>query len=238
MRKLGVIGGRSWASTGLYYQHLNREVAQRLGAQHSAPLVVESVDFAPIAAFQDAGDWESVARMLIGCGQRLSGAGAEAILLASNSMHKVYERLQAALDVPVIHIADVTARRLRADGVTHAGMLGTRLTMREAFFRERLEGHGISVAVPQDPAMREIDRIIFAELVRGQVTRSAQRILKTEINALAQGKAQAVILGCIELALAVDVRSNILPIYDTTCLHADAAVDWMMTEDEPARVAA
>lgn len=238
MRKLGVIGGMSWASTGLYYQHLNKDVARRMGGHHSAPLVIESLDFEAVAQAQDAGDWDAAARLLIGCGQRLAGAGAEAVIVASNTMHKVYDRLQAALDVPVIHIADVTAMRMRSDGVTRAGLLGTRFTMRGSFFRDRLESHGIAVAVPQDDIMREVDRIIFDELVRGQVSRVSQRTLRTQINAFAQGKAQAVILGCTELVLAVDVRANIIPVYDTTCLHAEAAGDWMLAQAEPARVAA
>lgn len=238
LRKLGLIGGMSWASTALYYQHLNKDVARRMGGLHSAPLVIESLDFAGIAACQQAGDWDAAARILIASGHRLSAAGAEGILVASNTMHKVYDRLQAALDVPVLHIADVTAMRMRADGITRAGLLGTRFTMREAFFRDRLESHGISVAVPQDDIMREVDRIIFEELVHGQVSRVSQRVLKTQINAFAQGRNQAVILGCTELVLAVDVRANIIPVYDTTCLHAEAAVDWMMTQAEAARFAA
>lgn len=238
MRKLGLIGGMSWASTALYYEHLNRNVVRRMGGLHSAPVIIDSLDFAPVAAAQEAGDWDRAARILIVSGQRLSMAGAEAIVLATNTMHKVYDRLAAALDVPLIHIADVTARRMRADGVTRAGLLGTRFTMREEFFRDRLESHGITVRVPADDIMREVDRIIFHELVHGQVTRVSQRILKTQINAFAQAKAQAVILGCTELVLAVDVRANIIPVYDTTCLHAEAAIDWMMAEPEFERVAA
>ncbi len=238
LRKLGIIGGMGWASTALYYQHLNKDVARRLGGLHSARVIIESLDFATVAAFQQAGDWDGAARLLIGCGHRLSAAGAEGIVLATNTMHKVYDRLQLALDVPVLHIADVTARRMRADGIVRAGLLGTRFTMREAFFRDRLERHGIAVVVPEDDVMRDVDRIIFDELVHGNVSRISQRALKTQINRFAQGKAQAVILGCTELALAVDVRANIIPVYDTTCLHAEAAVDWMLSEFEPARAAA
>lgn len=238
MRKLGLIGGVSWATTGLYYQHLNKDAARRMGGHHSAPLVIESLDFAQVLAAQDAGDWEAAARILVAAGQRLSAAGAECILIASNTMHKVYDRVQVALDVPVIHIADVTAMRLRADGVTRAGLLGTRFTMRESFFRDRLESHGIAIAVPDDETMGEIDRIIFDELRRGHVSRVSQRTFKTQINAYAQAKAQAIVLGCAELVLAIDVRANLIPVYDTICLHAEAAVDWMMEEAEPARVAA
>lgn len=238
MRKLGLIGGMSWASTALYYEHINKQVARRLGGLHSARIVLESLDFASIASAQQASDWDAAARMLIASGHRLSVAGAEGIVVATNTMHKVYDRLSVALDVPVIHIADVVAMRLRADGVTRIGLLGTRFTMREAFFRDRLERHGIAVAVPAEDVMREVDRIIFGELVQGQVSRVSQRTLKTQINAFAQAKAQAVVLGCTELVLAVDVRANIIPVYDTTCLHAEAAVEWMLTEAEPARVAA
>lgn len=238
MRKLGLIGGMSWASTALYYEHINKQVARRLGGLHSARIVLESLDFAAIAGAQQAGDWDAAARMLIASGHRLSAAGAEGIVVATNTMHKVYDRLSAALDVPVIHIGDVVAMRLRADGVTRIGLLGTRFTMREAFFRDRLERHGIAVAVPGEDVMRDVDRIIFGELVKGQVSRESQRTLRTQINAFAQAKAQAVVLGCTELVLAVDVRANIIPVYDTTCVHAEAAVEWMLTEAEPARVAA
>ncbi len=237
-RKLGIIDGMGWTSTALYYQHINKDVARRLGGLHSARVVIESLDFATVVALQQAGDWNGAARLLIGCGHRLSAAGAEGIVLATNTMHKVYDRLQSALDVPVLHIADVTARRMRADGIVRAGLLGTRFTMREAFFRDRLERHGITVDVPDQEVAREVDRIIFDELVQGHVSRVSQRILKTQINAFAQGRMEAVILGCTELALAVDARANIIPVYDTTCLHAEAAVDWMLDNAEPARAAA
>lgn len=238
MRKLGIIGGMSWNSTALYYAHVNREVARRLGGHHSARVVIDSLDFADIAAAQVAGDWDAAARMLIASGQRLENAGCEGIVLATNTMHKVYDPLQAMLGVPVLHIADVVARKLRADGISRTGLLGTRFTMRETFFRERLESHGIRVDVPPDDIMRAIDGIIFDELIRGQVTRVSQRVLKTQINAFAQSKIKAVVLGCTELVLAVDVRANLIPVYDTTCLHAEAAVDWMMTEAPAVRVAA
>lgn len=238
MRKIGVIGGMSWASTALYYEHLNKGVQRRLGGLHSARVVVESVDFSDIAAAQASGDWEGAARTLIGCAQRLQTAGADAILLATNTMHKLFDRLQNAVDIPVIHIADVTALRLREDGITRAGLLGTRFTVQEEFFRDRLEGFGIRVAVPEDGIAREVDRIIFEELVRGHVSRISQRTLRTQINAFAQSRMQAVILGCTELVLAVDTRANIIPVYDTTCLHAEAAVEWMLEDAEPARFAA
>ena len=238
MRKLGLIGGMSWSSTALYYEHINRHVARRMGGHHSAPIALESLDFAQVVAAQQAGDWDAAARMLIAAGRRLSKAGAEGLVVATNTMHKVYDRLAAALDVPLIHIADATAVRMRADGVTRAGLLGTRFTMREAFFRDRLEAYGIAVSVPSDEVMHEIDRIIFEELVHGRVSGISHRILRTQINAFAQRGAQAVILGCTELVLAVDVRANIVPVYDTTFLHAQSAANWMMLEAEPARVAA
>jgi len=238
MRKVGLIGGMSWASTALYYEHINKQVGRRMGGLHSARVVIESLDFAAVADAQNAGDWDGVARMLIASGHRLSAAGAEAIVVASNTMHKVYDRVSLALDVPVIHIADVVAMRLRADGISRVGLLGTGFTMREAFFRDRLERHGIAVAVPGEDVMNEVDRIIFGELVRGNVSRVSQRTLRTQINAFAQAKAQAVVLGCTELVLAVDVRANIIPVYDTTCLHAEAAVDWMTMDEEFERAAA
>ena len=238
MRKLGIIGGMSWASTALYYDHINRGIAQRLGGLHSALLAIESVDFAGIAAMEFAGDWDGIAKVTIDAARRLEAGGAEGLLLACNTVHKSYDAVAANVNVPVLHIAEATADRLVADGRTRVALLGSRFTMTESFIRERLERRGIALAPIDAGWMAEVDRIIYEELGVGRVVRDSQRKLKTLITELGKQKVQAVVLGCTELVLAVDVRANVLPVYDTTAIHARAAVEWMLAEEEQARAAA
>jgi aspartate racemase len=238
VRKLGIIGGTSWSSTALYYDHINRGVAHRLGGLHSASLAIESLDLAPIAAMELSGDWDGVANVTIEAAKRLQKSGAEGLLIASNTGHKVYDAVAANVDVPMLHIGESTADRLVADGRKRVALIGTRFTMTEPYVRSRLESRGIVLA-PVDPDwMPEIDRIIFEELAAGRVVRDSQRKLKSLITELEKQKVQAVVLGCTELVLAVDVRANVLPVYDTTAIHARAAVEWMLAEEEEARAAA
>ena len=229
MRKLGLIGGMSWVSTAMYYEQINKGVAKRLGGLASAPLLLESFDFAPVAELQGAGEWERLGDMLAGSAARLVAAGAEGLMLCSNTMHKLYDRVAGSVDIPVIHIGEVTAEKLAADGVKRAGLLGTRFTMGEGFYRDRLEGKGIAIALPDAPTAQEIDRIIFEELARGQVMRGSQRRLKTCLSEMAKARQQAVVLGCTELVMLVDTGANVLPVYDTTALHAKAGVEWILS---------
>jgi aspartate racemase len=238
LRKLGIVGGTSWSSTALYYEHINRGVARRLGSLHSDRLVIESLDLAPVAEMELSNDWDGVAAVLIEAARKLRSAGAEGILLASNTSHKVYDRVNAAVRVPILHIADPTAEQLVVDRRTRVALLGTRFTMTEGHIRDRLEARGIELAPIRADWVREIDRIIFDELAAGRVTRDSQRKLKTLITELAKQKVQAVVLGCTELVMAVDVRANVIPVYDTTAIHARAAVDWMLEDEEQARAAA
>jgi aspartate racemase len=238
LRKLGIIGGTSWSSTALYYDHINRGIARRLGDLHSATLVIESLDLAQIAAMELSGDWDGVARVTVDSAMRLQHAGAEGILIASNTGHKSYDAVTSAVNVPVLHIGDATADRLVADGRTRVALLGTRFTMTEPHVRSRLESRGIALAPIDAMWIREVDRIIFQELCAGRVVRDSQRKLKTLITELAKQKVEAVVLGCTELAFAVDVRANVIPVYDTTAIHARAAVEWMLAEEEQARAAA
>jgi aspartate racemase len=228
MRKLGLIGGMSWVSTALYYEQINKGVARRAGGLSSAPLLIESLDFAPIAELQTAGEWPRLAEIMRETARRLEGAGAEGLLLSSNTMHKVYDEVAGAVSVPVLHIGEITAAKLVADGVKRAGLIGTRFTMGESFYRDRLEAQGIAVTVPEPATAQEIDRIIFEELTRGQVLRQSERRLKTCLTEMGKARQQAVILGCTELVMLVDPGANVLPVYDTTALHAKAAVDWIL----------
>jgi aspartate racemase len=238
MRKLGIVGGMSWSSTALYYEHINRGVAQRLGGLHSAPLAIESLDFANITAMECAGDWDGIAKAVMEAAKRLEKSGAEGIVIACNTVHKSYEAVARHVRVPVLHIGDATAERLVSDGRTRVALLGSRFTMTEPFIRYRLEMRGINLVTIASRSMQEVDRIIFEELAVGRVVRDSQRKLKTLITELAKQKVQAVVLGCTELVLAVDVRANVIPVYDTTAIHARAAVDWMLTGEELARAAA
>ena len=238
MRKLGIIGGTSWSSTALYYEHINRGIAQRLGGLHSARLVIESLDLGPFAEMELSGDWEGVARVTLDAARRLETAGAEGVVITSNTGHKVYDAVAPKLGVPMLHIGDAAADKLVADGRKRVALLGTRFTMLEPHVRSRLEGRGIGLVEIEDVWINEVDRIIFEELAAGRVVRDSQRKLKTLITELAKQKVQAVVLGCTELVLAVDVRANVLPVYDTTAIHARACVEWMLADEEQARAAA
>ena len=239
LRKLGIIGGTSWHSTALYYDHINRGVAQRMGGLHSARLAIESLDLAPYAAMELAGDWDGVAKETLDAAKRLEASGAEAVIITSNTGHKVFDAVAANIDVPMLHIGDAVADKLVADRQQRVALLGTRFTMTEGHVRDRLERRGIQLVPIDDSSMREVDRIIFEELAAGRVVRDSQCKLKTLMTELAKQKTQAVVLGCTELVLAVETRANVLPVYDSTMIHARAAVEWMLVEQqEEARAAA
>jgi len=239
MRKLGIVGGTSWSSTALYYDHINRAVAKRLGGLHSARLVIESLDFeTDYARYHRSGDWKAVDRVVAGAAERLKDAGAEGILLASNTMHKSADSVRKATGLPLIDIREATATELVADHRSRIALLGTRFTMTEPFAREAYEQRGIVVQELSPEWRAEVDRIIYEELAAGQVVRDSQRKLKTLIVELSRQRVQAVVLGCTELILAVDARANVLPVYDTTAIHARAAVEWMLAGEEQARAAA
>ena len=238
MRKLGIIGGMSWSSTALYYEHINRGVSQRLGGLHSARLALESVDFGLIAKQEASGDWDGIAATVIEAARNLEASGAEGIAIACNTVHKCFDAVAASVRVPLFHIADATADRLAADRRTRVALLGSRFTMTEPFMGSRFAARGISLAPIEPGWTEEVDRIIFEELAAGRVVRNSQRKLKTLITELAKQRVDAVVLGCTELVLAVDTRANVLPVYDTTEIHARACVDWMLADEEVARAAA
>ena len=231
LRKLGIIGGTSWSSTALYYEHINRGVAQRLGGLHSARLIIESLDFEEYAAFHRANDLAGGNAMIVESAKRLRAAGAEAVVLASNTMHRAHGEVTVATGLPLIDIREATAERLAADRRSRIALLGTRFTMTEPFARKPYEERGIIIHELTPDWRAEVDRIIYQELAAGRVVRDSQRKLKTLITDLAKQKVQAVVLGCTELVLAVDTRANVLPVYDTTAIHARACVDWMLSEE-------
>jgi aspartate racemase len=238
LKKLGIIGGISWASTAIYYETINRGVASRLGGLHSASLIIDSLDLAPVAAMQLAGEWDKLAELGIASARRLEQAGAEGLVMTSNTMHHAYDAVASEVSIPVLHIADAAASKLVADNRTRVALLGTEFTMSQPFVRQRYEDRGIQF-MPIDAAWRnEVHRIIYEELAAGRVVRESQRKLKTLITELGKRKTQAIVLGCTELVLAVDVRANVLPVYDTTAIHARSAVEWMLGDEEQARAAA
>ena len=228
MRKLGLIGGLSWTSTARYYQIINQAVHRAKGGQHSAPLLIESLDFADVAGCASQNDWDCAADQLIASARRLEGAGAQSLLICANSMHRVYDQVQAQIGVPIIHIAEVVGARMQADGVEKAALIGTRNVMTEKFYRQRLVAHGVSL-LPADMTIAErIDRIVYDELTVGKVSRESERFMKSELTDIAKQDVQAVVLACTELELIVDVKANVLPIYDCTGIHAKAGVDFIL----------
>lgn len=238
MKKLGIIGGMTWHSTALYYDQINRGVAQRLGGIHSATLIIESLDAADYAALQEKDDWAAADAMIVAAAKRLAGAGAEGLLMACNTMHKSAAAVEAEIELPLLDIREATAARIAADKRTLVALLGSRFTMTEAFARKPYEDRGIVLHELTSDWRAEVDRIIYEELAAGRVVRSSQRKLKTLITELGKQRVQAIVLGCTELVLAVDTRANVLPVYDTTAIHARMAVEWMLDEREEARAAA
>lgn len=228
MRKLGLIGGMSWLSTRTYYDHINRLVQARVGRQASAPLLIESLDYSNLQRLQGAEEWQRAGTVLAESAARLEAAGATAILIGANAMHKVYDQVAAAVSVPVLHIAECVGERMARDGVKRAALIGTRNVMVESFYRKKLIARDIELLPPEMKFVDALDRIIYDELMLGKATRQAERELKTMMVELQRDGAQAVVLGCTELEMVVDVDANVLPIYDCTRIHAEAAVDWIL----------
>lgn len=228
MRTLGILGGMAWPSTAEAYRLINTIVHERLGGTHSAPLLVWSFDFAEIEALQASGDWDEAERVLANAARRLEDAGAQGLLLCTNTMHRVAEAIEDATTIPLLHIADATAAAITADRLGTVGLLGTAFTMEGDFYRGRLERRGLEVVVP-DPGDREVvHRVIYDELVHGQVEpRSRDRYLEI-IQRLAGSGAEGIIAGCTEIELLVGADDIDLPYYPTTRLHTLAAVDWIL----------
>jgi aspartate racemase len=227
VRKLGLIGGMSWVSTRTYYEHLNRIVQRRVGGHASAPLLIESINFAGLARLSDDAEWERAAQTLSKSAKRLKTAGAGALIIAANSMHRVYDEVAAAVSIPIIHIADSVGERMAQRGVKTAAMLGTSAVMTENFYRQRLVAHGIALLPPDMDGIPAIEAMIYDDLMREKASRTAERACKTWITNQAKDGAQAIVLACTELEMVVDVDANVLPIYDGTRIHAEAAADWI-----------
>ncbi len=231
MRKIGLIGGISWASTELYYRHLNKGVQKRLGTACSAPIILESLNYCDLSRLTTPEQWAHAKDVLIASAQRLEAAGATALMIAANSMHKIAEDIGAAISIPILHIVDETGEKMKADGIKAAAVIGTRNVMTEPWFRQRLVGHGLTLAPYDMSRADEIDRIIYEELMQGKASESSRRTMKTFITDIAKQDVQALILASTELVMLVDPDANVLPVYDTTRIHVAAGVDWVLGDE-------
>jgi aspartate racemase len=230
MRTIGLLGGMSWESSVEYYRLLNEAVRERLGGLHSAECVMWSVDFAPIEELQRSGDWDEAARRLAALGRRLDEAGAECLVLCTNTMHRLADEVQAAIEIPLLHIADATAARVRAAGVDTVGLLATRYTMEQDFYRGRLaERHGLRVLVPPEPDLTLVHEVIYRELCQGQVLDGSREEYRRVIAGLEAAGADGIIYGCTEIDLLVGPEDASVPVFDSTRIHVEAAVDWALT---------
>ena len=224
MKTIGLLGGMSWESTALYYREINEAVKERLGGLHSARLVLVSLDFHEVERLQQAGEWEAAGRLLSDAARSLEAAGADFVVLCTNTMHRVAPAIEGAVRIPLLHIADPTAEAIRAAGLSRVGLLGTRFTMEQDFYRERLRGrHGIEVLVPGEADREIVHRVIYEELCVGRVVDSSRAQYRRILGSLAAEGAEAVVLGCTEITMLVGSADSPVPLFDTTALHARAA---------------
>jgi aspartate racemase len=226
MKTIGMLGGMSWESSLVYYQTINTAVRDRLGGLHSATCILYSVDFAEIEALQHAGKWDAAQQILVGAAQALVRAGADLLIICTNTMHKLADGVASNISIPLLHIADPTANAIHAAGLDTIALLGTRFTMEEMFYRRRLEAvHGLRVLIPDADQRQMIHDIIYSELCLGHIRQASRRAYDQVIDGLVARGAQGVILGCTEIGLLVDADGCRVPLFDTAHIHAQAAVD-------------
>lgn len=230
MRTLGLLGGMSWESTAIYYRHLNELARERLGGLHSAKLLLWSFDFAEIAALQRAGDWDGATVLMIDAASQLENAGADGLLVCSNTMHRMAEKVEAAVSIPLIHIADATAAAVKRTHCRRPALLATRFTMEQDFYKERLrKRHGIEPLVPGQTDREIVHRIIYEELCRGEVRPESKRTYLDLIARLRDSGADGVILGCTEITMLIGQDDLDVPVFDTTRIHAESAIEFALT---------
>jgi aspartate racemase len=225
MRRIGMLGGMSWESTAEYYRLANELVRDRLGGLHSADVLIASLDFADIEQLQATARWDEAGELLADHARRLEQAGAELLILCTNTMHKVAAPIEAAVSIPFIHLADTTALAVRDAGLTRVGLLGTAFTMEQDFYRDRLADGGVESIIPPAEDRAEVHRIIYEELVRGVVTESSRDRYREVISRLVDAGAEGIILGCTEIELLIGAADSPVPVFPTTRLHVQAAVD-------------
>jgi aspartate racemase len=238
MKMIGLLGGMSWESTVTYYQELNRRVRDRLGGLHSASCLLSSVDFAEVERMQESGAWGEAGQYLAAHARCLEQGGAECVVLCTNTMHRVYDTISDAVSVPVLHIADGTAQRLELARVRTVGLLGTRYTMEQDFYRSRLAERGFDVLIPSEDEREIVHQVIYTELCLGKVLDHSRDAYLEIVESLAARGAEAVILGCTEIGLLLNEANCPLPVFDTTLLHVEAALDWALDQDHQARIPA
>jgi aspartate racemase len=231
MKTIGLIGGLSWQSSLEYYRIINEAVRQKLGGLHSARIVMHSFDLAEMAALQQEGDWESIAKVIIAAAQQLEAAGANVLVVCTNTMHKVADEVQKDIRIPLLHIADATAEQIRAAGLKKVGLLGTKFTMEEDFCKGRLaERHGLEVIIPHANEREVVNRIIYNELCIGQVELSSKEKFCGIIQNLVAGGAEGIVLGCTEIYLLVSQDDVQVPVFDTTRIHAESAARFALEQ--------
>jgi aspartate racemase len=223
MKTIGLIGGMSWESTVTYYQVINETVKRELGGLHSAKLLLYSVDFDEIERYQASGEWDKSAEVLSDAAMRLENAGADFIVICTNTMHKVAPQIKEHISVPIIHIAEATAEKLKEQGITTVGLLGTKYTMTQDFYKSKLVEAGIHVLIPNDDDAETVNSVIYHELCLGNIRRESKEAYLSVIKKLADAGAQGVILGCTEIGLLIKQADVALPVFDTTLIHAEKA---------------
>ncbi|MGQ0799910.1 MAG: aspartate/glutamate racemase family protein [Pseudomarimonas sp.] len=229
MKTIGLIGGMSWESTVPYYRIVNEVVKSRLGGLHSAKVILYSVDFAEIERMQSADDWWAAGELLAQAARSLQAAGAHYLVLCTNTMHKVAPAIEAAVSIPLLHIADATARAIKASGFKSVGLIGTRFTMEHAFYKDRLvEQHGLTVLVPSEDGRALVHRVIYEELCLGLMVPSSRESYRQVMADLVSAGAEAIILGCTEITLLVGQPDATVPLFDTTYIHAKSAADYAL----------
>ena len=231
MRTIGLIGGMSWESSIEYYRLINEGVRQRLGGLHSAKSVMVSVDFAEIEALQHAGEWEKATGMMIAAAQAVERGGADFVVICTNTMHKMADQVQEQIGIPLLHIADATAERILSQGLHSIGLLGTKFTMEEDFYKGRLvDNYGLQVLIPTPQERETVHCVIYDELCLGQIEPSSKAQYVTIMENLVRQGAEGIILGCTEIGLLVETADSQVPLFDTTLIHAQAAVDWALAD--------
>lgn len=228
MRTIGLIGGMSWESSLEYYRLINEAVKQRLGGFHSADCLMYSVDFAEVERLQSSGAWDDATTLMINAAQRLERGGADCIVICTNTMHLMAKDIEAAVPLPLLHIADSTAEAINAQGLKRVALLGTRFTMTQPFYRDRLESHELDVMIPEEDERETIHRIVYEELVHGVIRDESRAAYVEIIERMAAAGAEGVILGCTEIGLLIKPTDVSIPSFDTTALHAKAAVDFAL----------
>ena len=229
MKTIGLIGGMSWESSIEYYRIINETVRDRLGGLHSAKSIMVSVNFAEIEILQREGKWDEAASILITAAQGIERGGGDFVVICTNTMHKLADEVEQHIQIPLLHIADATARRIKSEGLSKVGLLGTRFTMEEAFYKDRLiEKHGLEVVIPNESEREIVHRVIYDELCLGEIRQASREHYVRIMEHLVEHGAKGIILGCTEISLLVDREDSSVPLFDTTQVHAEAAVDYAL----------